>query len=555
MTSPKKAVRTRPGRGAGDSFRVGWWDRLLIGLAPGYGLRRVRARATAGLMARHYEAAQGGRRTGGWYRSISDANAAAGPALSSLRELSRDLRRNNGWAKRAIQAVVNNTIGWGIMPKPDESNARRAKKGLDLWKAWAESTACDFDGRLTFYGLQRLVMETVAEAGECLCLLQPASLQDELPIPLRIQVLEPDFLDTSRDGLVTVNGGAIVQGVEFNAQGRRVAYWLLSQHPGSARVAAVKFESQRIPADRVIHVYRVDRPGQVRGVPWLASAITRLKDFDDFEDAELMQQKIAACFGAFVTDVDGAATPLGEVSTDDRLETLEPGHIEYLPPGKTVEFATPPNVTDHAFTARVLRRIAASVGITYEDLTGDYSQSNFSSARMARLAAYANVNDWRWHMVIPQLCDGVWHWVMTLAMAMNGWAEYPTAVWAPPPLPLLEPDKEGLAYQRLIRTGLMTWGQAVREMGEDPGTQLDEIARYNQELDDRDIVLDIDPRRTNTAGAAQTQAGPADVAEVGQPIGSDAPPAEGDGEPPPPDGNGAPDGGNGAPGKGGRLLA
>src|SRR5690606_19294336 len=138
--------------------------------------------------------------------------------------------------------------------------------------------------------------------------------------------------------------------------GRRVAYWLYSHHPGAARTAKASFESRRVPAERVLHVYRLDRPGQVRGVPWLASAIARLKDLDDFEDAELMQQKVAACSGAFVTDVDGNSTPIGkQVPNDDKLEKIEPGHIAYLPPGREIKFAQPPSVQDRSFSERALR--------------------------------------------------------------------------------------------------------------------------------------------------------------------------------------------------------
>jgi lambda family phage portal protein len=170
---------------------------------------------------------------------------------------------------------------------------------------------------LNFYGLQRLAMETIAEAGEVLIVKQPASTSDGLAIPMRLQVLEPDYLDTNRNGLAAISGGPIIDGVEFDKQGRRVAYWLFTSHPGGQRLMTTRFESVRVPAERVLHIYRVDRPGQVRGVPWLASAITRLKDLDDFEDAELMQQKVAACFGAFVTDIEGAATPIGGPSSTD----------------------------------------------------------------------------------------------------------------------------------------------------------------------------------------------------------------------------------------------
>lgn len=485
------------------AFRVSWWDRLLVGVAPDYGVRRLRARAAAATVERHYEAAGGGRRTTGWRRYGSDANAAAWAALPALRELSRDLRRNNGWARRGVQAITNNTIGWGIRAKAKAENPELAKRALTIWDGWADTSGCDFAGRMPFAGVQKLVMQTVVEAGEALVLFVPAEAADGLTIPLRLRVLEPDHLDTSRDG-TTRDGTTLVQGVEFDALGRRVAYYLFPTHPGATRVQG-KFESVRVPASEVLHIFNVDRPGQVRGVPWLAAAIAKLNDFDDYEDAVLMQQKVAACFGAFVHDVDGASTPLGqEDATDERLEELSPGQIQYLPPGRDITFATPPAVSDHgSFTATNLRRVAAALGVTYEDMTGDYSQVNFSSARMARLAHWANVHDWRWNMVIPQLCDGVWRRAMGLMGILEGWPEQPGVEWSPPPMPMLEPDKEGMAYSRLVRNGLMSLPAAIRERGEDPEAVLQEIAEANARLDALKIILDSDPRRTTSSGGTQ----------------------------------------------------
>lgn len=488
-----------------SDFRVTWLDRFLIGVAPEWGLRRVRHRAAAQLVARSYEAAAGGRRTAGWSRNASDANAANSRSLIALRELSRDLRRNNGWARRAIQVIGNNTVGWGIEAKALAGTPELAARALELWQSWASSPLCDYDGRLPFSGLQRLVLQTVVESGEALVVRERARSADGLSIPLRIRVLEPDYLDVQRDGVLGPGGGPIVQGVELDGRGRRVAYWLYTYHPGSNRVAGSVFGSQRVPVEDVIHVYQVDRPGQTRGVPWLASAIAKLQDFDEYDDAVLLQQKIAACFGAFVQDLDGAATAIGQQSeSDELLESLEPGQIQYLPPGKSITFAQPPGVADHGgFSVTTLRRIAASIGVTYEDLTGDYSQVNFSSARIARLSHWANVHAWRWDMLMPQLCDGVWRWAMELAAALNGWPEVPRAAWTPPPMPMLEPDKEGLAYTRLIRSGMMTLHQAIQERGEDPATHLAEIAAINAELDRLGIILDSDPRRTTINGQGQ----------------------------------------------------
>jgi len=486
-----------------------WLDRTILAVAPQWGLRRLQARWTSHAVSKQYDAAGDGRRAAGWHRSATDANAANRAALTVLRELSRDLRRNNGWARRAINVIANNTVGWGIAVKPIGARERRHMQAMAYWNAWANKTSCDWDGRLPFTGLQRLVMETVVESGECIVLRERATSSDGLALPLRIRVLEPDHIDTLRNGILGPGGGPIIQGVEFDKRGRRVAYWLFPRHPGSDRIVISEgLVSKRIPAEDVIHIYRIERPAQTRGVPWLASAIGKLQDFDDYDDAVLMQQKIAACFGAFVKDLDGASSPLGQADDpEDGMETLEPGHIQYLPPGKDVTFASPPPTTDHGnFTSTTLRRIAASLDITYEDLTGDFSKVNFSSARMARLAHWSSVVDWQWNMMIPQFCNGVWDWAMQAAATLEGWTDIPSADWSPPPMPMLDPQAEAKAYTSLVRGGIMTLAQVLRERGEDPDAHLAEIKKVNDQLDELEIVLDSDPRRTNTAGAAQADA-------------------------------------------------
>lgn len=501
--------------------RTTWFDRFVLAIAPTYGMKRLHARASVRMLEagspalpparRHFDAAAGGRRAYGWQRRASDANAANASSLTVLRELSRDLRRNNGWARRAIQAIANNTVGWGIAAKPTNVPDALAGQVLERWAEWSGSTACDFDGRLAFNGLQRLVLETVVESGEALIVRYPATSADGLRVPLRVRVLEPDFLDDSQDIAPAPGSGVVRQGIEFDASGRRVAYHLFEKHPGATDSAALgNTRSRRVPASDVIHVYTVERPGQLRGVPWLAAAIAKLNDFDDYDDAILVQQKIAACFSAFVQDFDGTASPIGDLVEDttgntDPLEELQPGHIAHLAPGKTITFASPPPVSDHqTFTSTNLRRIAATLGVTYEDLTGDYSQVNFSSARLARLAHWGNVETWRWQLLIPQFCDGVFGWFAELAQAVEDWPERPRAEWSPPPMAMIEPDKEGLAYTRLIRSGVMTLSQAIRERGEDPAAHLAAIAADNAELDRLGIVLDSDARNTTAAGMLQT---------------------------------------------------
>jgi lambda family phage portal protein len=507
---------------------------MIGAVAPGWALRREQARIQleAVLHRRSYKAGGNSRRTAGWVNRSTDANAAAMPQLATLRNFARDLRRNNGWARRAIQVVGNNTVGRGIKAKPNMPGMlQRNRDALAAWNRWATSLKCDHDGALPFTGIQRQVMEAVVESGECLVLREPAPSSYGMEIPLQLRVLESDYIDTNRHGLIQGSGNAVRHGIEFDRRGRRVAYWLYEEHPGGTDVFTAmgsRIKSRRVPAEDVLHIYRPDRPGQYRGVSWLCAAIAKLNDYDDYDDATLVAKKIAACYAVFVEDLNGEAEALGELDEDNLDQVkLEPGQITHLEPGQTVKFGTPPTTADHdSFSTTTLRRIASSIGITYEDMTGDYSKVNFSSARMARLAHWANVWDWRNNMLIPQLCAPVWDWVMSYHAGLRGWRVVPTVDWAAPPIPMLEPDKEGKAYKELIRSGVMTLAQAIAERGYDPEEQLREIAETNALLDELDIKLDSDPRAVAITGQEQPSAGGDDGEEEAQ---EDS--ADGEGEP------------------------
>lgn len=480
-------------------MKATWLDRAIGYVAPRTALRRQRARLAADVLQRHYEGAAGGRRTQGWARSIADANASTAPFVGRLRDVARDLVRNNPYAESALTTIVDHTVGWGIEPTN--------KAALATWKAWAGTTACDADGRFDFAGLQKLVMRTIVESGEVLVRRRLRLPEDGLPLPLQLQVLEPDYLDTTRHGISLPNGGRIIYGVEFDPIGRRVAYWLFPDHPGNSAWPA--FASQRVPADGVLHVFKGMRPGAVRGASWFGPVLLRFKDFDDYEDATLMKQKVAALLSVITSDVDGAASPLGTAddTTNPGIDSLEPGAIVNVPPGRTVEVVQPPTVSDYqAYSTANLRGIAAGLHVTYEDMTGDFSQVNFSSARMARLKHWARVEDWRWRMLVPQFCDPVWRWVMDAASIM-GQPNAPTTLWSAPPMPMIEPDKEGLAYQRNIRSGIQTLSEAIRERGYDPEDLLTEMAKDNARLDALGLVLDSDPRKMTQAGQLQSAIG------------------------------------------------
>lgn len=491
-------------------------DRAIEYMAPQWGLRRVKARALSEVYFRHYEAAATGRRTQMWRRPVGDANAVIGPAIGNVRAVARDLSRNNSHAKKGIRAIANHTVGWGITVKAKPASEKTAA----VWKDWAETSACDADGRNDFYGLQKLIVRAVAESGEVLVRRRIRRPDDRLPIPMQLQVLEGDYIDTARTHDVLGAGGQrvgrVINGVEFDPIGRRTAYWLFQEHPG-ATLFGGGYNSVRVPASGVLHVYLQERPGQIRGMSWLATVILGMKDFDEYDDAQLLKQKVAAYLSIIAKDPAGDASRFGRPEDQDAeqpyADRLKPGGISYLPPGMDVTVVQPPSVREFGEYSKVkLRQTAAGMGTTYEDLTGDYSDYNFSSARMSRLAHWDDVHDWRWQMLIPQFCDPAWRWAMETAAIMGKVDAVPTAEWTPPPMPMIEPDKEGLAIQRNVRSGIQTLSDALRERGYDPQAVLEEMATDNKLLDKLGLILDSDPRRTTQQGQAQA-AGPGSMPE------------------------------------------
>jgi len=448
------------------------------------------------LKKRHYEAASKSTRTKNWLAPSTDANTAIiDPAI--MRNRARDLVRNNPWAAKGVSVIVNNTIGQGIRCQWQAKSKRKSTQIQKLWKTWAESTQCDAQGLSNFAGIQQTVVRSVAESGECLVRLRTRLAKDGLAVPFQIQALEPDFLYPYKDGVLD-NGGYIQRGIEYNAIGQRVAYYLYKTHPGSTGRYYSSFGDasfSRVPAYEVIHCFRVDRPGQERGVSWLAPVMIRLRELDIFEDAFLNRQKLANLFAAFISTDNPDET---EEEFSD-MEELVSGAMYLMKSGREVNFSTPPPADDYGpYTLANLRAVSAGLGVTYESLTGDLSEVNFSSARMGWQEFGRSIESWRWQMVIPQLCDGVAKWFEDFAGLTD--VEHS---WTPPARMMVDPARELPPIISAVRAGLMSLSEALRSRGYDPVQVLNPIKQDNDLLDSLGLVLDSDPRKT--AGQGQIQ--------------------------------------------------
>jgi lambda family phage portal protein len=494
-------------------------DRLVAAVSPAWALRRARARVELERLergrnlVRRYEGADRGRRTSGWFALDSSPTAATRGALHQLRARCRDLRRNNVWAQAAVRELAAHVVGKGVRPRFVHDEDSELRLAAEAWDEWAQSTTqADASERETFYGLQAAAFEGVVDGGETLVRRRFRRLTDALAVPLQVQLLEGDHLDTLRDLERSRTNNRVVQGVAFDAIGRREGYWLYPEHPGDSFQSFAVTQSAFVPSSEVRHVFRADRIGQVRGVPWGSVAALRLHDFDAYEDNEQLRMVVATAYAGFVEDQAGAdlsftdgiaAAGLASQDNRDRLgqpiDRLQSGTVEYLPPGKKITFPSPPqNDGFGSFAGYALRAVARGYGLPAWLLSGDLSQVNFSSIRADWIAFQRDVDVWRDRILLPHLCEPVLRWwrdaaelvdVLTPGRADQGRLRWE---WIPPRREMLDPRTEVMAEIESVRAGFKSLSQVVSSLGSDPEKVLDALADDLEGARARGLTLTTD---------------------------------------------------------------
>lgn len=450
------------------------------------------------LSKRSYDGAKTGRRTGGWVSAGNSANAEIAPALNLLRNRSRELVRNNPYAAKAMRVLCTNYIGTGITANIKD------KKASALFSKWIKE--CDADGHFDFYGLQRLIARAEPESGECLIRFRYRKESDGLTVPLQLQVLEADYLDSHK--FEDLKGGGWIQhGIEYDAIGRRVAYWLYKQHPGEISPKSQGLESYRVLAEDIIHFYDKTRPGQARGVPVLAPSMLTANDLDDYLEATLVRKGAEACIAAFVKTDDENRT-IGPDTTDEsnnRIEELSPVMVQYLNPGEEISFSNPSTSSgDVGYTNDRLHAIAVGAGVTYEQMTGDLSQVNYSSIRAGTLDFRREVEQWQWINFIPIVCEKILKKFLDVAVLTGKirTSDIQTE-WTTPRFDWVDPVKDVQGEGMEIGLGLTTWAESVRGRGYDPEKIFEELVAEKKKFDEAGIIHPMDNVKIKGVGGQQ----------------------------------------------------
>lgn len=467
-------------------------ERSIAALAPRYAAKRALARVqfeqvsrVAGTMRRLREDNPNfGVNTG-------EPNDARPSRLVDRATLLR-LAYQNPYGRKAIRALLNGTIGWGITGAPKGPKALQ-----NLWTEWTKVS--DYRGRLNFYGQQALATRTMFREGDSFIVRR--YVKDGKVIPLRIDVLDGGLLDTSKVG------ENIEEGIEYSVEGIVTGYWF---YPARADYRHSR-PSFRIPAEDVIHLYEQEEAGQKRGRSVFESVIKKLGDIDEALEADLVRRKIESCFVGFRRiNPDWVDEPFGQIqSRGDDLppaEYFEPGTMTTLAPGEDVQFADPKPAggLNDALKANLLAT-AAGVGVTYEHQTGDLSNVNFSSYRAGALEFDATNEERQFNTIIPVFLDRVWDWFCQAAYEF-GKTRTPSYEmrWTPPPRKSIDREGDAKADILEMQAGLENRRSLLNSRGLDHDTFMAETKADLTKQQGQGLFYKGDPFTANQAAGGET---------------------------------------------------
>lgn len=413
-----------------------------------------------------HEAAGEKRRQAKWQPHVSGPRREHQNNAIILRR-SRDVWRNNALARGIINMLVSDTVVTGIHPiLPQQYSQVTA-----FWNDW-QANASPFAPH-DFPAIQAHTMRALAVDGEVL-----VHLFDEGD-SVALRVVESDCLASH---VFSHNKSIKIQdGIETDMHGRRLAYHVTVAHPGDGDWDG---SVERVPAKNMLHVYRCDRPGQIRGVPWLAPALPRLKLIDDLDDAQLERQRIANLFAAFIIKPEmGMHTPMSPVDGNDQNEDtpdspeplgLEPGILQELYNGEDIKFSQPPPpMADYAgYLQTEISIICAALGIPHQMLTGQFEGANDRVMRVL-LTRYARQIDQIVNQIlIPRLCMPVWRAVMDQARLSGTITASRKNImrpqWPVPAWEYMHPVQDVQAKRLAMESGLVARHDLILQRGGNP---------------------------------------------------------------------------------------
>jgi len=433
---------------------------------------------------RKWAAARMDRFTSEWLATSLSINQELRSDLDKLRARGRDLVCNNDYAAKFVGMVQTNIIGPGgirlqmrVTDAPGQPD-RLANAAIEsAYERWGQ--AATLDGRQTLRDLCETLVGGLPSDGEFLVQIVRGQ-QANNPFNFALQPIDVDRIDTNYNQLLA-GGGAVINGVEVDKYRSPVAVHIFDGHPNDGgRSSRLR---QRLPLTDCIHGFRVTRPGQLRGIPWMAPGMLSLHHLGNFKLAALLAAEHGANHYGFFTSPDGLAPPIAGESTEEgqQITASQPGTFDTLPVGYGFQAfdSKYPEANFGPFVKTTLQRIASGWRVSYHSLGNDLEGVSFSSIRSGTLEdrdRWSSDQEW----FISTFMEPVFQQWLTMALASgqitmpNGSAlplakrdKFSTHQWQPRRWEWVDPKGDMDAKVLSVKAGLMAPQDLCSSMGYD----------------------------------------------------------------------------------------
>jgi lambda family phage portal protein len=508
----------------------------------------IRSRRSAVLASGFRGASYSDPDLAGWTPNLYSAHAAYKGDRIPLASRIHDLVRNDGWTSGGVTRVVDSIIGatWSLTSKPnaralgisDDAADELANSIEAAWAGWADDPDCycDAERRLNFGGILGLLFRHRLVDGEALAKIE------WLPrgglYSTAVKVVDPDRLSNPYNQIDTVTRR---MGVELGPSEEPIGYHIRMAHPGDAGVYNPnlwkwEYFERETPFGRrlVVHAFEADRGGQVRGQPLLAPVVKKLRMLGRYDEAELQAAVLNAVMAALVESPFDHEQIAGAFGGGEELSSYQAQRLAYYDaapvqlagakmmftfPGEKVTLTKPshPNSVFEHFVRASLRNVASALGTSYEQLSMDWGQVNYSSARAALLEVWRGYTARRGHFAAQAVQPIYAAWleeavdkgtVKLPAGAPDFYAAkaaYCAARWIGPGRGWVDPLKEAQAAAFRIASGVSSLEREAAEQGDDYLDTLRQIARERKEMEA--LGLDWNDFRQTPAPSKAAEAG------------------------------------------------
>ena len=435
-------------------------------------LQKKQEKSSPVVIARYDAASRNGENTRHWAAAdyLSADAAASEDVRRTLRSRARYEIANNTYAHGMIDTLANDTIGTGprlqMLSDNDKINSQIEKD----FSSWAE--------RIDLAGKLRTIRQTRCRDGEVFILLAENPRFNATEVQLDIQIIEADRVTDN-----TVLNRESVDGIFFDKFGNPQKYRILKCHPGSNEIKKNLFEYDDISAENIIHYYRVDRPGQHRGIPEITSALPLFAQLRRFTLAVLSAAEAAADFAGILYTDAPAGGESDEVDPMDNIE-LRRNMLVTMPQGWKMAQMDPkqPCSSYAEFHSKILNEIARCLSMPYNIAAGNSSGYNYASGRLDHQTYFKSLRVERENIDINVLNPIFRRWLREYILVTGIKVKNAEHSWFWDGFEHVDPGKEANAIDVKLANGTTTYAIEYAKQGLDWETAFNQLAKEKKKM-------------------------------------------------------------------------